>query len=243
MSLLLVDIGNTRIKWRLNGDGQTMAQGQHLLVEADAFAAALRNHAQPERVIACNVAGEPGTVALHAAIQHWELVPRWVMAGRQAFGISNCYASPDQLGADRWAALVAAHAMGLGETLIISLGTAMTVDWLRAGGEFAGGLIVPGLRLMREALAQGTSGVGYQQGKSGGLACNTADAVETGLAFALAGTARRARQIVMDATGQAPACLITGGDGEWLASSLDFPATFVPDLVLQGLALMANRNE
>ena len=85
--------------------------------------------------------------------------------------------------------------------------------------------------------------MGYQHGKSGGLACNTADAVETGLAFALTGAVRQARQIVLDATGQAPACLITGGDGEWLASALEFPADFVPDLVLQGLALMANRNE
>ena len=57
MSLLLVDIGNSRIKWSLKGDGRTLAHGAHLLVESDAFAAALRNLGQPARVIACNVAG------------------------------------------------------------------------------------------------------------------------------------------------------------------------------------------
>jgi type III pantothenate kinase len=240
MSILLVDIGNSRIKWVLNRDGQPLAQGAHLLAEAESFAAAVRNLAQPERVIACNVTGQHGVNALHAAIQHLGVAPQWIKATQRAYGVSNCYASPDKLGPDRWAALVAAHAMGLGEALVISLGTAMTVDWLRANGEFAGGMIVPGLRLMREALAQGTSGVGYQQGTSGDFACNTADAVETGLALALLGAVRQARQNVLDATGQAPVCLITGGDGEWLASLLDFPVVLVPNLVLRGLALMAD---
>lgn len=243
MSILLVDIGNSRIKWVLNRDGQPVARGAHLLAEAETFSAAIRNLTRPERVIGCNVAGELGEDALHAAIKHWELAPQWIKASQRGFGVSNCYASPDKLGPDRWAALVAAHALGLGETLVVSLGTAMTVDWLRANGDFVGGMIIPGLRLMREALAQGTSGVGYQQGKPGGLACNTADAVETGLAFALSGAVRQARQTVLDGTGQAPVCLITGGDGEWLASLLEFPVNFVADLVLQGLALMANGNE
>lgn len=243
MSILLVDIGNSRIKWTLNQDGQELARGNHLLAEEETFSATIRNLARPERVFACNVAGESGQVVLTAAIGAWGLVPQWVKATRQAYGVSNCYASPEKLGPDRWAALVAAHAVGQGDALVISLGTAMTVDWLRASGEFAGGMIIPGLRLMREALAQGAAGVGFQQGKMGGFACNTADAVETGLAFALSGAVRQARQTVMDATGQAPVCLITGGDGAWLVSLLDFPFILVPDLVMQGLALMAGGNK
>jgi type III pantothenate kinase len=239
MSLLLVDIGNSRIKWTLNRDGRAVAHGAHLLGEAESFRMAMGNLIRPERVLACNVAGDPGQEALAAAIEAWGLVPQWVSATRQAHGVRNCYASPEKLGPDRWAALIAAHAMGQGDMLVISLGTAMTVDWLRADGEFAGGMIVPGFRLMREALAQGTAGVGRQQGKKGGFACNTADAVETGMAFALSGAVRRARETVMQTTGQAPVCLISGGDGAWLASTLDFPLTVVPDLVLQGLALIA----
>jgi type III pantothenate kinase len=243
MSILLVDIGNSRIKWVLNQDGKALAQGAHLLAEAETFSAAVRNLARPEQVLACNVAGAPGKEALTVAIRAWGLMPQWATAAKQAYGVSNCYASPEKLGPDRWAALVAAHAMGQGDALVISLGTAMTVDWLRANGEFAGGMILPGLRLMREALAQGTKGVGHQQGRMGGFACNTADAVETGLAFALSGAVRQARETVMQATGQAPVCLVSGGDGAWLASMLDFPLTVVPDLVLQGLALMAVRKE
>jgi type III pantothenate kinase len=243
MSVLLADIGNSRIKWTLNRDGHAVAHGAHLLGEAASFHAAMGNLARPERVLACNVAGEPGQEVLLAAIKAWGLVPQWVSATRQAYGVSNCYASPERLGPDRWTALIAAHAMGQGDMLVISLGTAMTVDWLRANGEFAGGIILPGLRLMREALAQGTDGVGHQQGRKGGFACNTADAVETGLAFALSGAVRRARETVMQATGQVPDCLISGGDGAWLASTLDFPLTVVPDLVLQGLALIADGKE
>ncbi|MGA7950904.1 MAG: type III pantothenate kinase [Thiobacillaceae bacterium] len=243
MNVLLVDIGNSRIKWVLNFDGHPVAHGTHLLAEAATFSTAIGNLARPERVLACNVAGEQGEEALLSAIRPWELAPQWVTAATQAYGVSNCYANPEKLGPDRWAALIAAHSMGQGETLVISLGTAMTVDWLRANGEFAGGMIIPGLRLMREALAQGTKGVGYQHGKTSDFACNTADAVDTGLAFALSGALRQARQTVILATGQAPVCLITGGDGAWLASLLDFPAALVPDLVLHGLALIAGGDE
>jgi type III pantothenate kinase len=242
MSILLVDIGNSRIKWTLNRDGQELARGNQSLAAAETFSAAMRGVAEPERVIACNVAGERGQEALTAAIRPWGLEPQWVTAAKQAYGVSNCYAHPEKLGPDRWAALVAAHAMGQGDALVISLGTAMTVDWLRANGEFAGGMIIPGMRLMREALAQGTDGVGYQQGKTRGFACNTADAVESGLAFALSGALMQARQTVMNATEKAPVCLITGGDAAWLASMLDFPLILVPDLVMQGLARMAGRN-
>ena len=239
MSVLLVDIGNSRIKWALNQDGKFIAQGAHLLLDAENFGAALRNLARPERVFACNVAGVAGADALAAAIGAWNVAPQWATATRHGYGVSNCYASAEKLGPDRWAALVAARARGRGDMLVISLGTAMTVDWLRGNGEFAGGMIIPGLKLMRDALAAGTDGVGYQQGKPGGFACNTADAVETGLAYALCGALRQARQIVMDTTGDTPECLISGGDGAWLATLLDFPVTVVPDLVLQGLAVMA----
>ncbi|HYP68774.1 MAG TPA: type III pantothenate kinase [Thiobacillaceae bacterium] len=243
MSILLVDIGNSRIKWTLNRDEHAVAHGAHLLGEAKSFRTAIVNLARPERVIACNVAGETGQEALSAAVSAWGLVPQWVTASREAHGVINCYAIAENLGPDRWAALIAAHAMGLGETLVVSLGTAMTVDWLRANGEFAGGMIIPGLRLMREALAHGTEGVGYQQGKISGFACSTADAVEGGLACALSGALRQARQTVIDATRHAPVCLVTGGDGAWLAALLDFPVVLAPDLVLQGLALMARGNE
>src|ERR1700690_4181731 len=76
MSILLVDIGNSRIKWVLNQDGQELARGNHLLAEAETFSAAIRNLARPERVLACNVAGESGQAGLTAAIRVWGLGPQ-----------------------------------------------------------------------------------------------------------------------------------------------------------------------
>lgn len=239
MSVLLVDIGNSRIKWALDQDGGYAAQGSHLLDEANQFANALGRLIKPVRIVVSNVAGERGEQALEAAVSRWGIVPEWITASHQACGVRNCYAIPQMLGPDRWAALIAAHSLHAGGCLVVSLGTALTIDWLREDGDFAGGLIVPGRRLMRDALSGGTSRVGRQAGKVAGFSCNTADAVESGVAFALAGAVKQARQQAIDSSGTAPAILISGGDGEWLGTLLDLPVTVVPDLVLKGLALMA----
>lgn len=241
-SMLLVDIGNSRIKWTLDQDDVFTVQGSHTHDEAEQFAMALGNLALPDLIIASNVAGEKGRKALEMASAQWKLSPEWIQASRQACGVRNCYEEPERLGPDRWAALIAAYAMQLGECLVISSGTALTVDWLHANGEHAGGMILPGKALMREALGRGTEMVGYRHGKVAGFACNTADAVESGLALALAGAVIEARQRIIEITASPPACLITGGDGEWLRNMLGFPAIAVPDLVLRGLALIGSRD-
>jgi type III pantothenate kinase len=242
-NMLLVDIGNSRIKWALSQDGMITVQGNHSHEEVTRFSEALDKLVALDRIIACNVAGEKGERALGAAIKRWKIAPEWFQVSKHAGGVTNCYETPERLGADRWAALIAAHSMRLGACLVISLGTAMTIDWLHASGEFAGGMIIPGKRLMSEALSIGTSKIARQTGKVVGFSCNTADAVESGLAYALVGAVKQARQKVMDTSGVIPACLITGGDGAWLAAMLDFPVTNVPDLVIKGLALMAAKNK
>jgi type III pantothenate kinase len=243
INLLLVDIGNTRIKWALNQDGVTTVQGNHSHEEVPEFSATLEQLPMPDRIIACNVAGEKGERALNAAIKRWQITPEWFRATSHAHEVINCYDVPELLGPDRWAALIAAHSMQLGDCLVISLGTAMTIDFLRATGEFAGGMIIPGKRLMGDALYSATSNIARQTGTVAGFSCNTADAVESGLVSALVGAVRQSRQEVIDSFGVIPSCLITGGDGEWLTAMLDFPVTSVPDLVLKGLALAASENE
>jgi type III pantothenate kinase len=239
---LLVDLGNSRIKWGTVSDGVITQRGVHTYDEQVEFDASMDRLAVPDRIVASNVAGEKGEYALASAIARWRIAPSWVSAVHHAFGVTNCYDDPQRLGPDRWAALVAVHAMQPGECLIISLGTAMTLDWLQSDGHFAGGMIIPGTGLMREALAGGTANIQTRPGKRGGFSCNTVDAVESGLACALAGAANRAYRDIQEATGQAPACLMTGGDAKWMEQLLDYPAKLEPDLVLKGLALIAKGN-
>jgi type III pantothenate kinase len=243
MIIFLADIGNTRIKWRLERNGEFIDQGAHRHDEVAEFAETVRSLIKPERMVASNVAGEKGEQALAPATALWQLTPEWIGATKNACGVTNNYDTPEQLGPDRWAAMIAAHAMHLGECLILSFGTAMIIDWLRADGVYAGGLILPGKRLMHDALAAGTSRIGHQTGRLAGFSSNTADAVESGLAYALTGAAQRARQDVMDRCGVVPTCLIAGGDAEWIAPLLGFPVEFVPDLVLRGLALLASEEK
>jgi type III pantothenate kinase len=242
MNLLVVDIGNSRIKWGFTPHGKLVAQRPYTHAEGGDFAKALNKFAPPDRIVVSNVSGERGKTVLIEAVGPWGIEPEWVKASRHACGVTNCYDTPDQLGPDRWAALISAHAMQVGECLIISLGTAMTVDWLTASGDYRGGMIVPGKRLMHAALALGTSKIGHQMGNIAGFSCNTADAVESGSAYALAGAVRQAREAVTAARGTPPVCLITGGDTKWIKPMLGFQVTFAPNLVLDGLALMASED-
>ena len=96
-------------------------------------------------------------------LARWRVTPKWLVATRAACGVTNRYANPSQLGADRWAAIVAARrrATAGGQSpmpvVVVNAGTAVTIDALDADGVFRGGVILPGMRLMLQALAEKTS--------------------------------------------------------------------------------------
>src|SRR5690606_31240552 len=111
---------------------------------------------QPDfkRIVACNVAGAENAERIAA---QFKITPEWVVPQREQCGVKNGYKKPAQLGADRWASLIAARAMHDGASLVVNAGTATTIDLLDNSGRFLGGLILPGLRLMRSALANNTA--------------------------------------------------------------------------------------
>ena len=162
--ILAIDAGNSRVKWgwyeveRLEADGKTgwSSVASVSLIE---FAASSDHvnpfsatHENPARIIISNVAGE----GAHQLLLNWTRIfdaePLWLKGEPQACGVRNGYESPEQLGPDRWAALIAARALEPGRAcLVVNAGTATTVDALSAQGEFLGGLILPGVDLMRSA--------------------------------------------------------------------------------------------
>src|SRR5258707_3910955 len=107
--------------------------------------------APADQVMVANVAGGSVRKKLETLLARRSMVPTWVKAKRRECGVTNGYGRPDQLGADRWAALIGAWSILRGPCLVVSAGTATTVDILRGDGGFVGGGILPGLDLMKSS--------------------------------------------------------------------------------------------
>ena len=146
----------------------------------------------------------------------------------------NGYASPEQLGADRWLAMKAAWAQSVGKCCVISCGTAITVDRVDAAGQHLGGLIFPGLQMMRNALASETEKLPHVAHdhilSDAFLANNTVDAI-------VQGTLLGVTAFVEMQLNKTQAVFLTGGDAERVAQYLSSDITIDPHLVLKGLSI------
>ncbi len=237
---LLVDIGNTRIKWAIRQGTHTLHTAACLHTELAMLPAQIAPW-PISKVVACNVAGPELAQALVAAVQ--PLTVQWLIPGRERCGIHNSYTEPARLGADRWAALIGARQQREGDLLVVMAGTALTVDALTTEGVFLGGTISPGLQLMRKSLAQGTAVLGLPPGQATEFPCNTGDAIFNGALVALAGAIEHMAARLARFRGHEVSCLISGGDAAVITPWLGIAASHVchiDNLVLEGLAVVAN---
>ena len=153
-------------------------------------------------MVGVNVAGEAMRVRVEAQLTRWRLTPEWLTATDAACGVTNRYARPAQLGADRWASLVAAwRRSNLTDLfppacIVVNAGTAVTIDALDSDGVFRGGLILPGIALMLQALAENTSGLRVATGAFREFPDNTADAIFSGAIQAVCGAIEQMRRLV-----------------------------------------------
>lgn len=245
--MLLIDIGNTRIKWAqlANAELGPQSAAPHAAWDHETFTAAILSaHTRPERVLVSNVGGERMRELSRAAIQQaWGIEPEFVRSVRFAAGVRNGYADVAKLGVDRWLAVIGAHAMERGALCVASVGTAMTIDGVDAGGQHLGGLIVPGPDLMIASLLTNTSDIAQraQQGDTRDVlfADNTLGAIRQGAQHALAALIERAVATMKQDLHATPTLLLTGGACDRLDGALTLPHRIVPDLVLRGLAAVA----
>lgn len=250
--ILLVDIGNTRLKWALINGADWAQQGAtaHQDVPPETlFTSRWTELPVPRRVVVANVAGKKFAAALRAwAKSAWSLEAEFVIARRKACGVTNAYVEPQRLGADRWAALIGAHRLKAGASCVIDCGSAVTIDALDAKGQHLGGLIMPGLAMMREALLRNTDGIAKTAqdagtGKVALLARDTAGAVNGGTLYNLIAMIDRVSADLM-ADLQAPLNrIICGGDAAQLLPLLSGDFHHEPDLVLHGLATIAETTQ
>lgn len=235
--ILLIDAGNTRIKWGVVDAGGWVAEGMLGHEEAARFSGIAEEHRGLRRVFGANVAGSGVASEIARALDGVAPVPEWLAASAECLGVRNRYDIPAQLGADRWAALIAAHALYRCACLVVNAGTATTVDILDADGDFQGGLILPGEDLMRRALAGNTAQLPFAEGEFVHSPRNTADAIRTGCRHAQLGAIERMFREIEDMPGAR--CVLSGGAAAQLAGQLAIPCSPIDNLVLKGLAVIA----
>lgn len=243
MMWLCLDCGNTRLKWGSYDPEQHrwLAQGALLLSDIGRLPAEVRaqpGFRQPSRIIACMVAGHEARAAIEIGASALGAPLRWNISQAAQAGVSNAYDDPGQLGADRWAALIGArHVHPQGACLVVTAGTATTIDHLDADGTFRGGLILPGVDLMRTALAHHTARLPLAAGDFQLLPRDTRSAIASGCLQATAGAVERMFRPL--AACPDSLCLLSGGAAESFAGLLDIPVRRVENLVLEGLARIA----
>jgi type III pantothenate kinase len=246
--ILVIDVGNTRLKWAwLTSTGLS---DQQAVVHRDSkpgiwTAALFRSGQKPSRILVSNVAGPVMAKTLtRLAKKMFRVEVEFVMAAREFHGLTSGYLDPSLLGADRWLGLIGAWTKARTALCVVDAGTAVKVDSVDSNGQHLGGLIAPGIHMMREALMSNTSDIAKAAFNStpslaGVLANNTIAAVSRGAVFALAGMADRACEVIEQSTGVAPKLFITGGDAALISGTMRAHGEVVPDLVLQGLAVIA----
>lgn len=233
---LLLDVGNTRLKWGLHDESGWHGQGAVPLAVLEGFEEVLAGFGLIRRMLGANVAGAAVAGRLEALLAARGLAAEWIQPRGEGFGVRNSYLEPGRLGADRWAALVGARALHRGPALVVTSGTATTADVLDGTGVFQGGVILPGLDLMRTSLARDTAQLPLAEGVFDITPRHTADAIVSGCLHAQAGAVERMFRLVAAKAGSI--CLLNGGAAAALAPQLECPVRVVENLVLEGLARM-----
>lgn len=233
--MLLIDSGNSRIKWMLVENGTCVQHGAVTHAAWGDLRQAFSLLPQPHKIILSNVAGGKAEQNLREACAIWPSPLIFLAASDERCGVRNCYEQPAQLGSDRWAALIAAWHSMRSACLVVNCGTATTIDMLSNQGEFTGGLILPGVDMMLRSLREGTAGLKLTPGEYRKFPLNTADAIYSGAIQATAGAIRRQ----FDVLGSADArCLLSGGAADRVSAYLDIPYERADNLVLRGLQII-----
>lgn len=240
MKMLLIDAGNSRIKWATVEDGTWLHQNVLENTHASALNMAFSALPPPDRILVSNVAGENMAQLLSAACTAWHCPIEFIVAQVTQCGVRNTYEHPAQLGSDRWTALIAAWRQERASCLVVNCGTATTVDALSAEGEFLGGLILPGVDMMRSSLAAGAAQLAQTEGVWRKFPRNTADAMFSGSIQATIGAIRLQFE-VLTVRGSAR-CLLSGGAADDIQLHLKLPLVRVDNLVLRGLQVIGQEN-
>ncbi len=244
--ILLVDAGNSRLKWAELNDNNLEAE-TYLAYDGvepeDVIKHALEEQIRrAKRLIVCSVLGDN----FFKLTNEWTLrkhgfAAEFVTTQRSAYGVTVAYKDPMQLGVDRFVALVAAHANYPDNSIVVDCGTAITIDAMTAAGDHLGGVIIPGIDLMISSLTRRTHGIRDSHNEERELfATSTSEAVSGGVYRTVIAAIT---QIIHDMSRQLNGPvnqILCGGSAEFLQADLNEQMIFDPMLILKGLAIVVS---
>ena len=264
MTTLLLDIGNTRIKWaiwegKIDSDRRVLLDHHDYLFHKDIgkLLQIWQNIPVPSHVFGACVTQEGIRQRVETAVKmRWgnAVYSEWLTPLNECSSLKCGYENPQQLGIDRWLSAIAAWKQAQSACLVVNSGTALTVDAISDQGKFLGGIVVPGIEAMREGLFKRAPTLRRHSSAITDdyiatayadmiidFPTNTDSAIETGLWRALSGAVHEQHDRLLAYCGrQTPISIwLAGGNAERLASLLAVPYKIVHDLVLQGSAWQA----
>jgi len=239
---LLVDIGNTRLKWVVQQSGNLDSFGA-LVHNQEGFPATLiaawQLLAQPDCIyIACVSSTELKKLLTSIIRQLWpSCLIQEIHTKKYSHGVSNAYFNPEKLGVDRWLAMLGAFEHYSAPFCVVDFGTAITLDVIDKQGQHLGGMIMPGLTLLKKSLSKGTEDLSFcSETHKQGLANYTQAAIYNGSLYAVKGFIEAG----LMQTAQTSRLILTGGDADFLADTLKLDAVVDAELVFKGMALLSS---
>lgn len=236
---LLIDIGNTRLKWAFANNGDLVRHGAAAHAGLPAQALAELPVEPVDAIWIAHVTGaaqEPALVeTLHG---HYGIAPRFARSSASWHGLKSAYREPERLGVDRWLAMMAAWHRHHGAVCVVDAGTALTADVVAHDGQHQGGFIAAGLDTQQRAVLGATrfatrdAAAAYDTG----LGRDTESCVRQGALLACVGAVERAALLA----GPSAKLLLTGGDAAHLQAALPVSWQHRPHLVLEGLEALAS---
>jgi len=241
---LLIDAGNTRIKCLVLDGSESKAELDFATSDYSlAMNSWLMDIKGASRIVVSCVLGKGFEAWLTQQCKGLGLVaPEFPKAATMNLGVSLAYEDPSQFGVDRYLAMAAAYEMVGGGVLVVDCGTAVTVDAVDEQGRHQGGVIMPGIEMMKHALLQETMGIDETDAEGIDVfSRSTSEGVSSGALLAVVGGVREVIERQSELMGAEMQCLITGGSSGLVAENLGLPCRVCHNLVFDGLNMFAKQ--
>ncbi len=238
---LLLDGGNSRLKWAWVENGTFATVGSAPYRDLSPLGAEWAEKADGNvRIVGCAVCGESKKAQVQEQLAR---KIEWLPSSAQALGIRNHYRHPEEHGSDRWFNALGSRRFSRNACVVVSCGTAVTVDALTDDGHYLGGTIMPGFHLMKESLAVRTANLNRPAGKRYPFPTTTSNAIASGMMDAVCGSVMMMHCRLKEKNGEDKPVdvIITGGGAAKVAEAL--PPAFLAEntvrvavnLVIHGL--------
>ena len=243
-NILLIDIGNSSLKWAEKKHGETLPLNMSQCLYPDAihesfFTNCWSEIESPSQIfVSCVAHNELWQALVMACEKLWGIHIQRVQSSAKGYGLVNSYEYASDLGSDRWCAMIAVKHMSESAFMVVDAGSALTIDVVNESGQHLGGTISPGLKMMKKCLGVDTAQVKVdtaQNASSSFLGRSTKECVDAGALLSITSLieaifAKESLQV------DDLQCILTGGDAKLIADSLSIKCVTIPDLVLRGLS-------